>query len=503
MKTNDEQLFEQIRNSRQVRIKLATKNFYYFAHLYFSEFIRCRTADFQREVYSLLADKNIGYLAIVAFRGSGKSTIANLMYPIWAMLGPLNKKFVLILSLNQSQARNHLQNIKRQFEGNDLLRKDFGPLEEESDEWGAMSLVFPKYGARISAASTEQSIRGIRHGAYRPDLIIADDVEDINSVKTLEGRNKTHEWFTGEVLPAGDVGTKIVVVGNLLHEDSLMMRIKDGIDAGDVDGVFKAYPLLDNKGRCIWKGKYPNQASIEREMRKLNNPIAWHREYLLKILPTSEQVVHREWLRFYNEMPEKNGDHPDNELRYYGTYLGIDLAISEKDTADYTAMVAVHVFGFQESLIIYVDPLIVNARLSFQQTLDKVEEVVEALGGKYAVNIIVEDVGYQRAFIQQLQNKNYRVEAFKVQGSDKRSRLMSVSHLFEAQRVILPRSAKELADQLVGFGVERHDDLVDALIMPLAKIISEDKPYIGFDDIPPPGPDDPMPIFAGLWGKQF
>ena len=147
-------------------------------------------------------------------------------------------------------------------------------------------------------------------------------------------------------------------------------------------------------------------------MRKLNDQIAWHREYLLRILPTSEQVVHREWLRFYNEMPEKNDNQPDNMLRYYKTYLGVDLAISEKDTADYTAMVAVHVFGFQEGLRVYVDPLIVNSRLSFQKTLDKVEEVVESLGGKYAVNLIVEDVGYQRAFIQQLQNKNYRVEAF-------------------------------------------------------------------------------------------
>ena len=502
MKINDKKVLQGIIESRQVRIKLATDDLYYFAHIYFGEFIRKATADFQREIYSLLADKDINYLAIVAFRDSGKSTIANLIYPIWAMLGPLSKKFVLILSLNQNQARTHLQNIKRQFEGNDLLRKDFGPLEEESDEWGAMSLVFPKYKARISAASTEQSIRGTRHGAYRPDLIIADDVEDISSVKTLEGRNKTHEWFTGEVIPAGDVNVKIVLVGNLLHEDSLMMRIKDGIDGGDVDGVFKAYPLLDSKGVSIWPGKYPDQASIDRVMRRINSPIAWNREYLLKILPTSEQVVHREWLRFYSEMPEKNRDHPDNMQRYYRTYLGIDPAISEKDTADCTAMVAVHVFGFQEGLKIYVDPLITNARLSGLKSLARIEEVVEILGGKYAVELIVEDVGFQQLFIEQLRNKNYRVEAFKVHGSDKRSRLMSVSHLFEAQRVFMPSTSKELVNQLVGLGVERHDDLVDALVMPLAKIISEDKPVGSFPDDYDPGAGD-RPITAGFMNKQW
>lgn len=506
MDFNDVKLLGQITNSREVRLKLATSNFYYFAHIYFSEFIKFETAEFQKEMYSLLANQTIGYLEIVAFRGSGKSTIANLMYPIWAMLGPLNKKFVLILSLNQSQARNHLQNIKRQFEGNDLLRKDFGPLEEESDEWGAMSLVFPKYGARISAASSEQSIRGIRHGAYRPDLIIADDVEDINSVRTMEGRNKTHDWFTGEVLPAGDVNTKIVVVGNLLHEDSLMMRIKDGFDSGDADGVYKAYPLLDENGDCIWSGKYPDQKSVDREMRKINNPISWNREYLLKILPTSEQVVHREWIQTYSEMPEKDRDHPDNEnWRYYSTYLGVDLAISERDTADYTAMVAVHVFGFQEGLKVYVDPTIINERLTFQKTLDKIEERVRSLGGKYETDLIVEDVGYQRSVIQQLENKNYRVEAFKVLGQDKRSRLMSVSHLFEGRKVFFPEStAKDLINQLVGFGVEKHDDMVDALVMVLAKIASEDTYVGGFDfDIPSGNDSTEFPIFRGIMSKVF
>ncbi|EDK72552.1 hypothetical protein TM7_0318 [candidate division TM7 genomosp. GTL1] len=276
----DAKTWQNIQQSRQVRLELATKNLYLFAHIYFGEFIRYATAPFQREIYDLLADDLVGYMAVVAFRGSGKSTIATQIFPLWALIGNLEKKFILTLSLNQNQARNHLQNIKRQIEGNELLRKDFGPLEQQSDEWGSMSLVFPKYGARISAASTEQSIRGIRHGAYRPDLIIADDVEDSNSVKTMEGRNKTHDWFTGEVLPAGDKNTKIVVVGNLLHEDSLMMRIKTGIDEGMLDGTFRMYPLLDQKNRSIWPGKYSDAQSIEAERRKLNNHIAWYREYL-------------------------------------------------------------------------------------------------------------------------------------------------------------------------------------------------------------------------------
>jgi hypothetical protein len=121
-----------------------------------------------------------------------------------------------------------LANIKRELETNELLKADIGPFEEISDEWGSNSIVIPKYGARITVASTEQSIRGLRHGEYRPDLVICDDVEDLNSVKTKEGRDKTFNWLVGEVLPIGDQDTKMVLVGNLLHEDSLLMRLSNG-----------------------------------------------------------------------------------------------------------------------------------------------------------------------------------------------------------------------------------------------------------------------------------
>src|SRR5439155_412957 len=92
------------------------------------------------------------------------------------------------------------------------------PNFDISDEWGSNSIVISKFGARITIASTEQSIRGLRHGEHRPDLVICDDVEDLNSVKTREGREKTFQWLTGEVLPIGDQNTKLMIIGNLLHE---------------------------------------------------------------------------------------------------------------------------------------------------------------------------------------------------------------------------------------------------------------------------------------------
>lgn len=176
--------FDVLRNQRSVRMELARSSHYYFFHLYMGLYVKYPTAPFQRELYAITEDESIKHSVIVAFRGSGKSTIVTMSYPMWAVLGKQQKKFVVLISQTQPQARMHLVNIRREFESNELLRKDYGPMEEESDEWGNMALVLPKLGARIIAVSSEQSIRGIRFGAHRPDLIIADDVEDMSSVTT-------------------------------------------------------------------------------------------------------------------------------------------------------------------------------------------------------------------------------------------------------------------------------------------------------------------------------
>ena len=98
--------------------------------------------------------------------------------------------------------QHHLANIKQELEANDRLRKDLGPFREEPSPWGMQSLVIKHLDARISVGSVGQSIRGVRHGAHRPDLIILDDIEDLQSTRTREGRERTWEWLTGEVILA-------------------------------------------------------------------------------------------------------------------------------------------------------------------------------------------------------------------------------------------------------------------------------------------------------------
>lgn len=474
--------FELLKNQRSVRMHLAERSHYYFFHLYMSEYVKHPTASFHRELYSITEDESIKHAVIVAFRGSGKSTIITQSYPMWAILGIQKKRFVVILSQTQSQARNHLLNIKREFENNELLRKDYGPMEEEADEWGATALILPKFNARIVAASTEQAIRGVRHGAYRPDLIIADDVEDMNSVKTQDGRNKTYEWFTGDILPLGDEDTKIITIGNLLHEDSLLMRLYASIQKESMSGIFKRFPLIDENGCCLWPGKYPDKDSLLVKEKQLGNPRAWQREYLLNIVPDEGQVIDPKWINYYDDgaLPDKN----EESSEYINTFIGVDLAISESTSADYTAIVVVHAYGeAKRDRRYYIDRHFVNRRITFLNTCDLINSYSRLFAEEYRPQVLIENVSYQQAAVEVLNSQGLDVEGLGVRG-DKRSRLTTASMLFEKGQVFFPKdgSTKQIISQLLHFGTEKHDDLVDALTLALNYIHTKaEYEYFDFD----------------------
>ncbi len=450
-----------------MRTAITKESFSYFFHFYYAHYVKYATANFQKEIIYLLDNDAQENLFVVAFRGSGKSTMITTAYPIWAILGKQQKKFVIIFCHTQAQAKQHMMNLRRELEDNDLLKRDLGPFREDSDEWGSHSLVFSNTSARITVASTEQSIRGLRHHEHRPDLIICDDVEDITSTKTREGRNKTYQWLRGEVVPAGDKSTRLIVVGNLLHEDSLLMRLKSDIENDNTDGRFLLFPLIDDKGDCLWPGKYPTTADIETERRKVGNEIAWQREYLLNIIPDEDQVIHREWFRYY-----KTDKLPSTKHKaFHGTYSGVDLAISVKDTADFTAIVSANVYGRNERLRIFVLPELVNKKLTFPQQVELLKMHSNTVLSKDGDRLFVESVAYQDALPQMLDAQGIKAEGIKPQ-NDKRTRLALTSSLIKNGTILFPETGCEkLIEQMFGFGVEKHDDLADAFSLLILQIV--------------------------------
>lgn len=459
-----EDLLEEIIKDRKVRREATRQSHLLFFHIYFPHYIYHQTARFQKELFSLTENQSIKMLVIEAFRGSAKSTIMTLSLPLWAILGKRQEKFVVILSKTQQQARQYLTNIKKEIESNKMLRSDLGPFEEQEDEWRTSSIVIPKYGARITVASVDSSLRGMRHKEHRPGLVIADDLEDLESVRQQEQRDKLWQWYTGDVMPMGTEATQFVIIGTNLHEDSLIARLRKNIGQGKRSGIFRSYPLIDAENKPMWPGRFPTMESIEELRHNIADNATFEREYMLRIVANEDRVVRPEWIKYYREMPPRKGN-PDLKM----TLTGVDLAISKEARADFTAMVSASLFqDRQDNWSIYIHPNPVNEHLDFPETKRRIKELSQSLGFGYTTPIHIEAVGYQSSLPQDLRQDGFPAEEFKVRGQDKRMRLSLVTDLIKNGVVHFPETGAEtLINQLIGFGTERHDDLADAFAIVL------------------------------------
>jgi len=479
---SNEEILEAITRDRLVRKHSARQSHLLFFHLYFPHYIKYEIADFQKEIFKITENIENRLACIVAFRGSGKSTLVTFSYSLWSILGVQEKKFVLIICQTQAQAKQHMSNLKYELEQNKLLRNDMGPFREENvvGDWSIGSLVFQNTGSRIMVASIEQSVRGMRHHESRPDLIILDDVEDMNSTKTREGRDKIFDWFTREVIPLGDTGTRIILLGNLLHEDSLMMRLKRKIDAKELSGSSSWFPLIDKDGKCSWSGKFDTEEKIEELHRSIANELAWRQEYLLEILSDSTRVIHPDWIQYYDFETE-----PDI-AKLQKTIIGIDLAISLKDNADYTAMVALAIVGHGSSMKGYVIPGSYHKRATYPEVIEEIRSITDE-ARKTRRNLpefVVESNGFQELYVETMSGVGARVRGVKHM-SDKRSRIALTSSLIRSGNILFPKDdpmTELLITELTGFGRESHDDAADAFSTAVIQMMADMHESRGFEE---------------------
>lgn len=500
---------EEILGQPKIRRSLAFHSHQWFFSLYLHHYLQHEFADFHKDFFRITEDQTSPLSVVVAFRGSGKSTILSLSYPLWSIVGKQQQKFVLLLCQTQQQAKMHLHNIRKELESNELLRRDIGPFQSAEDQWGSSSIVLSKHNARITVASTEQSIRGIRHREYRPGLVILDDVEDLASVKTHESREKVNAWFRGEVVPATAQNRKIIMVGNYLHDDCLITKTKRQLESQGKHQCVIWVPLLDNQKTIAWPASYPSMLSVNQQKHLVNNNSTWHREYLLQLIPDDGQVIHQEWIKYYDTINWKNVS---------AIVVAVDLAISEKSTADYTAMVPFAIDNTGSYTKIFVLPSIVNKRLNFPKTIHTIQRLSESLGGEdFDVEFLIESVGYQGALSQQLIELGIRAQEIKIGSVDKKTKVSLTSDLVKKGVILFPRSGSEkLINQLVNFGSERHDDLADAFSLPIGFFTENYLRYPG-DDLDEPEMTKPAvykrmggqlvdlsrPITAGLFNRAL
>ena len=201
-----------------------------FAEIYMTNNCNQSFSRMHEEMFGLLSGmtKNRkARLAIAAPRGHAKSTIVSLVYVLWCVLY-LKERLILIACNTQEQAVTLLKDIKHQLKNNPLIDLDFPEIcrGKKPTPWRDNKIQLPN-GAMICVYSVGQNPRGIKHDKDRPGLIIADDLENVEQAESEEQRDKLRSWFNKTLLNTGHPHTNVVVIGTILHQDSLLATLVD------------------------------------------------------------------------------------------------------------------------------------------------------------------------------------------------------------------------------------------------------------------------------------
>ncbi len=184
------------------------------------------------------------------------------------------------------------------------------------------------------------------------------------------------------------------------------------------------------------------------EARRQMPELAFRQEHLAEFVDFEGAQIRREWLRV--------GDPPEHQA--LEVYLGVDLAISTREDADYTAIVAL---GKEKEGRVWV----LDA-LRFRGTFQEVLANIRNMAARWKPRVIaIEQVQYQAAVVQEL----LRTTALPVRGvrpdRDKLARALPLIARYEQGLVWhAPDLPREFEEELLSFPVGQHDDQVDALV---------------------------------------
>ncbi len=428
------------------------ENIHLFGWFIARPYFPLETPPFHKEILDLISDKNNRRIGVIAPRGHAKSTTVDMTYPLWAGCFE-QEEFVVIISDTYTQAAEFINALKDEFEHNPKIKWLFGNMR--GDDWQDGEFVLSN-GIKYAAKGSGMKIRGIRHRHTRPTLMIFDDIENDENIKSAEQRQKLYHWFTKAAIPALARGGRAVIIGTILHFDSLVnkvMKQQDVFKSWETRTFYAITTDEDGTERALW----PEHRSLEKLRAMRDDPgdqefigsIAFAQEYQHKPFSEEDAIIKPDWIKECEPSQV-----PDKHARL-ARVLTIDPAASERQTADFTAMIVADLYTDGN---VYIRA-IRNQRTSPSVTADTVRELDEI----YKPQVIGIEKGALGLVFRDL------LEGLPVIGlepdKDKVRRLLAVSRFFEAGRVYTVKNIQNgqlFREQLIEFPKGTHDDMVDA-----------------------------------------
>jgi phage terminase large subunit-like protein len=437
------------------------------------------------KIFSILDNDDIQLALIIAPRGFGKTSSVNLAYPAKKILFQ-EKKFIVPISCTATQAVMQGENLKRELLQNRMISGLFGPMKSDSF---SKEMWVTSTGTAIMPRGAGQQVRGILFGDSRPDLIIVDDLEDAESVRSDEQRNKTKTWFFEDVMNSIDRGRKdwkIIVIGTLLHEDSLLANLMD-----DPGWLHAHLSICDDNFHSNWPDFMSDEdiAKLVDSYRRMGLLDSFYREYMGVPIAKESARFKQEMFKYYEETDKDF----ITERKALDNLVILDPAKTTKQQSDETAIIGVGVDIVTPKIFVRD---IVKGNLHPEQQYTACFDMADRIGARtigIEVTSLNEFITYPLRTEMLRQKRYYNIVELKARAS-KEERIEALIPFYRLGFVYHNRAVcSVLENQLMSFPRSKRDDVMDALAY-VVEMLEMGERYF----IPKETPDEINDEYKGL-----
>lgn len=202
-----------------------------FAKTFFPDEVEADFSILHEQLFEIIDSKAVLRKAIAAPRGIGKTTIAKIRVCKAILFHETH--FIVYLSNSASAAENATEHIKRMLQNNDIIRQFFGDVKFSQkgykdsfskQSWVAFGEIF------VLPRGAGQQVRGLNWMGHRPGLIVIDDLESTENIRSDDQRDKLKKWFFSDLMKTEakySDPAEFLYIDTIKHEDALLQNLVD------------------------------------------------------------------------------------------------------------------------------------------------------------------------------------------------------------------------------------------------------------------------------------
>lgn len=305
------------------------------------------------------------------------------------------------------------------------------------------------------------------------DILILDDAHNIDEKESDAKREAAIDWFdnTWSTRLNDQQTGAMVVVGHRIHSQDVSGHILElgGWEHLNLPAEFEASSRCSTtlgwedprkeEGELLWKARF-NESILTRFKKQLGS-MGYAGLFQQRPVPAGGGQFKKQWFRYFTTENDYYQLETDTGIKRFlikncWLFMTEDLAISTKQTADYTVMCIWAVTPDRDLLLI--------GRLRDRLDNPAQQQQSSVLYQRYRPSFIkIETVAYQLALVQQLRRQGLPVKEYKPV-KDKVARATTAAVYYESSKVFHPKQASwlhEWEDELLLFPLGANDDQVD------------------------------------------